>query len=306
MYQFSNILFCPLTDLGNPAAVRRVTDLAEREGAKVTLFGSVRAPSLFERILHGEEYEQRVQTAAIADREGLLARWVPEDSGDSVATAVDVGDPATSIVKRVVRDRHDLVVVTSDEDRADRTTIKRLLRQCPCPVWVIRPTRAKTQRVLAAVNPAEDEADLNREILEIAASMTELYGGELHVCHAWELYGEETMRLSPFLEVNSGDVDERLAKGEAAHSAAMAALLDQPGIRDAPWEVHVYKGPTAPMVEAAVDALRINVLVMGTIARTGLPGLVMGNTAETLVDDVKCSVIAVKPPHFLTNLIGLS
>ena len=41
---------------------------------------------------------------------------------------------------------------------------------------------------------------------------------------------------------------------------------------------------------------RINLLVMGTLARTGISGLVMGNTAEQVLDDVGCSVIAVKPP----------
>ena len=47
-----------------------------------------------------------------------------------------------------------------------------------------------------------------------------------------------------------------------------------------------------------VSRHRINLLVIGTLARTGISGLVMGNTAGQVLDDVGCSVIAVKPPGF--------
>lgn len=49
---------------------------------------------------------------------------------------------------------------------------------------------------------------------------------------------------------------------------------------------------------------RINLLIMGTVARTGISGLVMGNTAEQILDDVGCSMIAVKPPGFRSPLEG--
>ena len=47
-----------------------------------------------------------------------------------------------------------------------------------------------------------------------------------------------------------------------------------------------------------MDRLRITTLVMGTVARTGIPGLLIGNTAETVLDRARCSVLAVKPSDF--------
>jgi nucleotide-binding universal stress UspA family protein len=41
---------------------------------------------------------------------------------------------------------------------------------------------------------------------------------------------------------------------------------------------------------------------MGTIARTGVSGLVMGNTAETILDQITCSVLAVKPANFVSSV----
>jgi nucleotide-binding universal stress UspA family protein len=37
---------------------------------------------------------------------------------------------------------------------------------------------------------------------------------------------------------------------------------------------------------------------MGTISRTGFPGVTIGNTAETILQSVTCSVLAVKPDGF--------
>ena len=62
------------------------------------------------------------------------------------------------------------------------------------------------------------------------------------------------------------------------------------------------KGPPGRIVPEFVRAHRINLLVMGTVARTGLPGLIMGNTAEQVLDAVRCSVIAVKPSNFVSPL----
>lgn len=39
---------------------------------------------------------------------------------------------------------------------------------------------------------------------------------------------------------------------------------------------------------------------MGTVARTSLPGFFMGNTAEDVLSQLDCSVLAVKPPGFVT------
>jgi nucleotide-binding universal stress UspA family protein len=39
---------------------------------------------------------------------------------------------------------------------------------------------------------------------------------------------------------------------------------------------------------------------MGTVARTGISGFFMGNTAETILNQLNCSVLAVKPHGFVT------
>jgi universal stress protein E len=38
---------------------------------------------------------------------------------------------------------------------------------------------------------------------------------------------------------------------------------------------------------------------MGTIGRGGMQGIMIGNTAERLLPEIQCSLLAVKPPDFV-------
>ena len=62
------------------------------------------------------------------------------------------------------------------------------------------------------------------------------------------------------------------------------------------------KGPAGIVVPAFVAKHEVDPLVMGTVARTGLAGVVMGNTAEQVLDMVDCSVVAIKPSGFVSPL----
>jgi nucleotide-binding universal stress UspA family protein len=42
---------------------------------------------------------------------------------------------------------------------------------------------------------------------------------------------------------------------------------------------------------------------MGTVARTGVRGFIMGNTAETVLEQIDCSVLAIKPQGFVTPVM---
>jgi nucleotide-binding universal stress UspA family protein len=51
---------------------------------------------------------------------------------------------------------------------------------------------------------------------------------------------------------------------------------------------------------AFIEAEGIDLVVMGTLSRTGVAGLIAGNTAEKVFYSADCSVLAVKPPDFVS------
>ncbi len=42
---------------------------------------------------------------------------------------------------------------------------------------------------------------------------------------------------------------------------------------------------------------------MGTVGRTGIPGLIIGNTADEVLQTTKASIHAVKPEQFVSPVV---
>jgi len=300
-HRFGNVLFVPLATSGNAAALRRVSVLARRDEADLTVLGVIPEPSHMQRLLHSTEDVDAVLTAAHRDMQRRLDRCIDPVDDLAVTPIIDVGDPVLSIVLRLIAADHDLLAVTSDGE-ANQATIRRLIRKSPCPVWVIRSSRAQHVRVLAAVDPQPDEQELNRAILEIAESMAAVADSELHVACAWELFGEATLQSSAFVHVDPEEIERRRIDVEAAHRRAVEDLVRDHVADPARVETHVVPGPPTRVIGDLVQSERINLVVMGTVGRSGLSGLVMGNTAEVVLDRLRCSVVAVKPPGFVSPI----
>ena len=54
------------------------------------------------------------------------------------------------------------------------------------------------------------------------------------------------------------------------------------------------------MIAPLAAGLGADLVVMGAVARTGISGLIIGNTAEAILDQLTCSVLAIKPAGFKT------
>jgi nucleotide-binding universal stress UspA family protein len=65
-------------------------------------------------------------------------------------------------------------------------------------------------------------------------------------------------------------------------------------------KTHLVKGSARREIPALAKQLEVDLVVMGTVARTGIPGLIMGNTAEAILGQIDCSVLAIEPPGFVT------
>jgi nucleotide-binding universal stress UspA family protein len=65
-------------------------------------------------------------------------------------------------------------------------------------------------------------------------------------------------------------------------------------------QVHLPMGSGQREIPALVKELKIDLVVMGTVSRTGIPGFIIGNTAETILDQLQCSVLVIKPSGFVS------
>ena len=54
------------------------------------------------------------------------------------------------------------------------------------------------------------------------------------------------------------------------------------------------------MIPKLAHEKQVDLIVMGTVCRTGIGGFFIGNTAEKILQDVDCSVLTVKPEGFVS------
>ncbi|MBL9155606.1 MAG: universal stress protein [Verrucomicrobiales bacterium] len=305
MNRFKKILFVHADAKASGDALRESMRLAVANGADLAAL-SVSKPlpgsgSLREALINYRRQE--------IDQ---VRRSLPEARDLSVSFEHVEGVPYVEIVKTVIRDNRDLVVKAAEKSlRGHRRGFSsgdlQLLRQCPCAVWMFKSTKPSSvgRRVMAAIDPRDDGSDdtLTRRVLEIGTSLANMAGTEscLHVVHCWELPFETMLRHHPFLKRSSDEMSRLSEKVEDSHRATVAAALASvEGCNAA--ETLIEKGDPATAIPRLARERAADVVVMGTLGRSGIPGHFIGNTAETILSEVPCSVLAIKPPGFRSAL----
>lgn len=194
------------------------------------------------------------------------------------------------------------------------STDMKLLRMCPCPVWLINSSQQKGYKEIVAAldyDPEElyDQDDgLNQKILDIAISQSLAEFSELHIVHAWKLDHEGFLR-SPWLNNTNDQVDTMVSKGMAARQLwfknSVKHACDRIGAKATAFlkpQLHLIKGDAKKIVPQLADDIGAELVVVGTVGRTGMAGFIMGNTAEAILNRIECSVLAIKPEGFLSPI----
>ena len=315
MKRFSNILLVVDERTEYSAALKRGAALARNNQARLTVCAIVDTVPDEVRIRASMITPGQVLDAATARKKEWLEDTVDPASIDGIAVGktVLVGKPFIEIIRQVLRNDHDLVIKCADADSRLRevlfsSTDKHLMRKCPCPVWIIKPTeRQEYLRILAAVDQDREEPatnTLNRQILEMSTSLARAELSEAHVVHAWEVFGESLLKSHKW-DFSEAQFAAMLEEEASERRRWLQDLVENYGTStdtsgaNAPrLHLHVIKGPAQYVVSELARELDVDLVVMGTVARTGIDGFFMGNTAESILGQLDCSVLTIKPPGF--------
>lgn len=143
-----------------------------------------------------------------------------------------------------------------------------LLRLSPCPVLMIKNFRNwKHRRILAAINSQSTDVahiKLNNQIIAFAQSFTDAYGSDAHFVNAY--------------------IDRNNRPSETALSTICGAPEEH---------IHVVEGAPAAAVTDTANTLEVDLIIIGTVGRTGLKGQVIGNTSERILDHTKADVLVL-------------
>jgi len=312
MKRFKNILVLCDDDSIAASAFDRVSWLAEANGASVTLVDVIEAgPTELMQMFNalgrsrGADIAERVFAARHARLMDLAA--VMRERGVEAEVALDTGKTFIEVIRRVLRNGHDLVVKSRQGSVSAPLLLSddmHLLRKCPCPVWILNNRlEARSRRIMAAVDPDPSDPvrdQLNHTVMQLATSLTELDDAWLDVVNVWSLQEESTLRHSGFARVSRAEVDLLVASEEARSAEHFRRLTDDFAEHLDRMRLLHLKGAPADILPEHAETEEIDTLVMGSVARTGIAGLFIGNTAETVLSRVKCSILTVKPQGFVS------
>jgi universal stress protein E len=281
-------------------AFERAVRLARRTGARLTITDVMTVPAYARRYLPAGLEEEMV-----SQRRQQLSRLAHAVTEVRTEAKLLVGRPGTVLIQEVLRSNHDLLMrshardLTAAGSRPFGAVDMQLLRRCPCPVFLVQHGALQQHpQIVGAVNASTEEASertLNVKIVELTLLMTELEEGVPMLVQAWAPFAERMVRSH-----SSDDAFAAYVENVRQRTAADLSRLAQ-SFGDRPSGVQTIhrRGEPDDVIPEFVVAHAIDLIVMGTVARTGIAGLLMGNTAERVLRKLPCSVLAVKPDGFV-------
>jgi universal stress protein E len=290
-------------------AVAKGGQLAKALGAKVCLFHAISEPVYMEvENLENQtlsELEQRRSTIYQVQLERMARRL--RRHGITVTTAVEWDFPTyEAVVRGASKFRADLIVAecyraTHSAPWFMHFTDWELLRRSEKPVLLIKNARTyRRSPVLAAIDPdhaCSKPANLDDEIVRYARTVASALRKPLHAVHAYNplLLGMTPEDLCKPRAIH--DAQKKAAKKARAAVELLLNRMEMPQSRR-----HVIDGFTVDVIQHIAERIEPQILVMGAVSRSGLRRLLIGNTAEQILDRTTCDVLIVKPSQFTSRM----
>lgn len=318
MKNFKNILFIVDAEMQCRSAFERAMLLAENNQANLTVAAIVdELTGYYPQLINGE-INKSIKDERLQQIEDLVVSTL-DNKKVKVTTKLLVGKPFLAIIHEVLMQKMDLVIKTVDKEtfmpRLFGSSDMSLLRECPCPVWLLKTAvHEPYKKLLVAVDfdPISTEPEnnqLNLRLLNMSLSLALAEFSELHIVHVWSAYGESGLRTG-FAKQSSTDVDayvdEIRVKHEAYLQQLVSSVFDTAGEEVSDYikpRIHLVKGNAKVKIPELAKKEQVDLILMGTLARTGVPGFFMGNTSETILNQIDCSILAVKPEGFISPAV---
>ncbi|WP_233079453.1 universal stress protein UspE [Rheinheimera soli] len=288
-------------------ALNRAVELAKLQDCQLTAFLSIYDFSYeMTTMLSGEERESMRQ-AVINDRELWISELVAVYQEQGLKIDIQVvwhNRPFEAIVQAVLEKEYDLVIKgTHDHDVLKSMiftpTDWHILRKCPCPVLLVKDHDwPEHGNIVAAVNAGSEQShhsSLNQRIIQQSKQLAALLNGKVQLVNAFP--GTPVNIAIEIPEFNPQEYNQTMKNHhlDSVQKLAREFELDSS-------QTHVLEGMPEDVIPKMAQQLDAEMVVIGTIGRTGLSAAIIGNTAEHVIDRLDCDVLAVKPAGFVCPL----
>ena len=171
-----------------------------------------------------------------------------------------------------------------------------LMRASAYPLWFVKSDEMpENPDVVAAVDPSnahDKPAALDREIVQTAKAVARAIEGDVHLLHTYERIsgiGKAAIRTFKPIKLPIDEIDARIKQ---EHRNALDALAADCGV-DAE-HTHQLPGNTQDILPTFARSRNAGLVVMGALARWGVKRMLIGSTAERVIDHLPCDVLIVR------------
>lgn len=263
-----NVVYEAVTDLGDTLSLKHSEEMKEQYIADRYLFMNQIAETLIDK---GIKVEVEVKW------HHLIHEAIEE---------------AVSIIKP------DLVIKAISADSSSKNpfamhTDQHLLRYCPGPLLLVREAHWANTPICLAIDPEasdQDHIDLNHRIIEYGKMLGKMTDCDINVVASFSVpslnpdIGMYGVDYEVVHEDKSKVISEKLAKIMKLHAIAKK-------------NAHVIEGKPERVFAKFIDKTHSQLLILGTVGRSGLSALFIGNTAERILAELDCDILALKPPN---------
>jgi universal stress protein E len=289
-------------------AVDKAAQLARAFSARLELYHAISTPlyvDAYSPELSIPQIERVTRNNSIDQLEKIATRLRAQGLDVSVSATWDF-PIYEAIVRRAAHQGADLIVA---ERHAKphvapgllQLTDWELLRTSTLPVLLVKTTQPYRQPVvLAAVDPEHafsKPETLDREILEVAKSISKALHGPLHAVNAYIPFATQFAGRRPLSDAAMHQLAasaRRVAKRAFERVAATARIPKA--------QRHLIARHPIDAIELTARKTHSSIVVMGAIARSGVRRFFFGNTAEALLDSLDRDLLIVKPPGFAARV----
>ena len=308
-YQKILVVIDPSTN--EQKALKRALDLATKikeTGCQVEInaFLSIFDFSYEMTTILSSDERDAMRQSVISDKEFWLKKVI-NDLNPSIEVQSQVvwhNRPFEAIIEQVLTNNYDLVIKgTHQHDKLKSVVFTptdwHILRKCPCPVLLVKEHAWPINgNILAAINVGSDEEEhhlLNEKITAEAKSLAHLIQGNVHLVNSFP--GTPINIAIEIPEFNSSEYNNTMHKH---HEESMINHANKFDICIT--KTHVEEGLPETVIEKVASKIDAELVILGTIGRTGISAALIGNTAEHVIDQLNCDVLALKPVGYVSPL----
>jgi len=274
--------------------LERALEWAKRFGAKLHVVHAIEF-TMSQRWdafpLRFQEVKERLEAGAWEKLEGMLeALPDKEHLGKSF---VRWGRPDTVLAKLADEVDADLCLVgkinrTALERAMVGSTSRRLIRQLALPILALAPDA--TDRLKQVVIPV-DFSEASEAALRDGIACAKREGAKVHILHVYEF-----LSVMPMIELwTKEDIQKLNDEAKEMVQEQMDTFLQPFDLDGVDVEIHLNEGYVFDEIVRFVRGCEADLLVMGSIGRSGIQSVLLGNTAERVIHNAPCSLMIIKP-----------